>query len=50
MMLGDMGADIIKVTAGTGDDTRTWGPPFAEKIGVLPRHQSHKRSMTLNWR
>ena len=32
MMLGDMGADVIKVEPpGTGDDTRTWGPPFAEK-------------------
>lgn len=30
MMLGDMGAEIIKVEPpGTGDDTRTWGPPFA---------------------
>ena len=30
MILGDQGADIIKVERpGTGDDTRTWGPPFA---------------------
>ena len=29
MMLGDMGADVIKVEPpGSGDDTRTWGPPF----------------------
>lgn len=29
MMLGDMGARVIKVeTPGTGDDTRSWGPPF----------------------
>ncbi len=30
MILGDMGAEIIKVERpGAGDDTRTWGPPFA---------------------
>jgi crotonobetainyl-CoA:carnitine CoA-transferase CaiB-like acyl-CoA transferase len=29
MMLGDLGARVIKVEApGTGDDTRSWGPPF----------------------
>jgi crotonobetainyl-CoA:carnitine CoA-transferase CaiB-like acyl-CoA transferase len=49
-MLGDMGADVIKVEPpGSGDDTRTWGPPFAEKesayfLGV----NRNKRSMTLN--
>ena len=50
MMLGDMGADVIKVEPpGTGDDTRAWGPPFAEKesayfLGV----NRNKRSITLN--
>lgn len=30
MILGDQGADVLKVERpGTGDDTRTWGPPFA---------------------
>src|SRR5262249_620648 len=29
MMLGDMGADVIKVEPpDKGDDTRSWGPPF----------------------
>ena len=32
-MLGDLGADIIKVERpGSGDDTRGWGPPFADTI------------------
>ena len=28
MMLGDMGARVIKVESPAGDDTRGWGPPF----------------------
>ena len=50
MMLGDMGADVIKVEPpGTGDDTRTWGPPFVggEAAYFLGLNRN-KRSLTLN--
>ncbi len=30
MLLADLGADVVKVERpGTGDETRSWGPPFA---------------------
>ena len=50
MMLGDMGADVVKVEPPEkGDDTRSWGPPFvggeaAYFLGV----NRNKRSLTLN--
>jgi crotonobetainyl-CoA:carnitine CoA-transferase CaiB-like acyl-CoA transferase len=50
MMLGDMGADVIKVEPPSGgDDTRSWGPPFAgsESAYFLSANRN-KRSMTLN--
>jgi len=49
-MLGDMGADVIKVEPpGTGDDTRTWGPPFAGgESAYFVGLNRNKRSVTLN--
>lgn len=33
-LLADLGADVVKVERpGSGDDTRTWGPPFVEGSG-----------------
>ena len=31
--LADMGADVVKIEAPAGDDTRRWGPPFIERDG-----------------
>ena len=28
MMMGDLGASVIKVEAAGGDESRQWGPPF----------------------
>ena len=50
MMLGDMGAEVIKVEPPErGDDTRSWGPPFAEgESAYFLGANRNKRSMTLN--
>lgn len=50
MMLGDLGADVIKIErAGVGDETRAWGPPFVngESAYFLCTNRN-KRSLTLN--
>ncbi|SMC62478.1 CaiB/BaiF CoA transferase family protein [Primorskyibacter flagellatus] len=31
--LADLGADVTKVEAAAGDDTRAWGPPFIDREG-----------------
>src|SRR5258708_34335395 len=49
-MLGDMGAEVIKVEPpAKGDDTRNWGPPFiaSEAVYFLGVNRN-KRSLTLN--
>ena len=55
--LADLGADVIKVERpGTGDDTRSWGPPFAKDAAGEPTRESAyflstnrgKRSITLD--
>ncbi len=50
-MLGDHGADVIKIEPPSGDETRGWGPPFREGtasyfIGV----NRNKRGMALDLR
>jgi formyl-CoA transferase len=50
MLLGDLGADVIKIEQPAGgDDTRAWGPPWAagQSAYYLAINRS-KRSLTLN--
>jgi crotonobetainyl-CoA:carnitine CoA-transferase CaiB-like acyl-CoA transferase len=48
-ILGDHGADVLKIEPPAGDETRGWGPPFAH--GVAPYFigvNRNKRSMVLD--
>jgi crotonobetainyl-CoA:carnitine CoA-transferase CaiB-like acyl-CoA transferase len=52
MLLGDMGATVIKVEGPAGDDTRTWMPPVTDE-GVSTYYLSvgrNKRSVVLDFR
>lgn len=50
MILGDMGADVLKVEMPkVGDETRAWGPPFINgESGYFLSVNRNKRGMTLN--
>lgn len=52
MVLGDMGADVIKIEKpGEGDDTRLWGPPFCgtESAYFLSVNRN-KRSVAIDFK
>ena len=53
--LSDLGAEVIKVEAPEGDDTRQWGPPFIEREGDTTAAYFHscnrgKHSVTVDFR
>ena len=56
-LLADLGADVVKVEAPEGDDTRKWGPPFVEStdgehLSAAYFHAANrgKRSITADFR
>ena len=52
MMLGDMGAEVIKVESPDGgDDSRTWAPPYiGQESAYFLSCNRNKKSITLNLR
>ena len=53
--LADLGAEVIKIEAPEGDDTRRWGPPFIERDGDKTAAYFYsanrgKRSVTIDFR
>ncbi len=50
MMLGDLGAEIIRVERpGTGDETRNWGPPWAgDQSAYYLSINRNKKSITVD--
>lgn len=50
MMLGDMGAEVIKIEQpGVGDGSRHWGPPWIEgESAYFQSINRNKKSLTLN--
>jgi formyl-CoA transferase len=51
MILGDLGADVIKVEHPDGDETRRWGPPFiADESAYYLSVNRNKRSLVADLR
>lgn len=51
MMLGDFGAEVIKIEPPQGDDTRRWGPPFVEgESAYFLSVNRNKKSIALNFK